>query len=145
MVMHDELHDDHATVARASSISQRSMSSSITEKHASVPEKLPDEAVHASKKDADHEYRKYTLDTLTQHCDTPVTRERRRLTFLYFFIFIYILEFKCDDPENGVNKQTSLSDVEQQQDTDMDGGYGWLVILGTFMVQVTSFGTASCW
>ncbi|CAO3656772.1 unnamed protein product [Mucor fragilis] len=110
MVMHDELHDDHATVARASSISQRSMSSSITEKHASVPEKLPDEAVHASKKDADHEY-----------------------------------QFKCDDPDNGVNKQTSLSDVEQQQDTDMDGGYGWLVILGTFMVQVTSFGTASCW
>lgn len=76
-------------------------------------------------------------------------RERRHLTFLYFFIFIYISEFKCDDPENGVNKQTSLSDVEQQQleqqETDMDGGYGWLVILGTFMVQVTSFGTASCW
>ncbi|KAL9539980.1 hypothetical protein MBANPS3_009953 [Mucor bainieri] len=112
MVMQEELHDDHATVARTSSLSQRSVSSSITEKHISVPAMLPDEAVLASKKDGDHEY-----------------------------------QFKCDDPENGVNKQTSLSDVEQQQaqDTDVDGGYGWLVILGTFMVQVTSFGTASCW
>ncbi|KAK4514060.1 uncharacterized protein ATC70_006068 [Mucor velutinosus] len=115
MAMHEGMQDDHATIARTSSISQRSISSSITEKHASVPAMLPDEAVFASKKDVDHEY-----------------------------------QFKCDDPENGVNKQTSMSDVEQQQqqqqqDTDMDGGYGWLVILGTFMVQVTSFGTASCW
>ncbi|KAI8638407.1 hypothetical protein BD408DRAFT_436117 [Parasitella parasitica] len=48
-------------------------------------------------------------------------------------------QLKCNDPENGVNKQTSTVD------SDLDGGYGWLVIIGTFMVQVTSFGTASCW
>ncbi|KAI8394331.1 uncharacterized protein BYT42DRAFT_40938 [Radiomyces spectabilis] len=26
-----------------------------------------------------------------------------------------------------------------------DGGYGWFIILGAFMVQVTSFGTATSW
>ncbi|KAI9329949.1 major facilitator superfamily domain-containing protein [Pilaira anomala] len=45
-----------------------------------------------------------------------------------------------DDPEFGVNKP-SLN----INDDLTDGGYGWLVILGTFMVQVTSFGTAACW
>lgn len=65
--MQGELQDGHATAARSSSISQRSVSSSVTEKHASVPAMLPDEAVLASKKDADHEYRKYTLDTLTHN------------------------------------------------------------------------------
>ncbi|CEP07524.1 hypothetical protein [Parasitella parasitica] len=97
--------------------------SPINEKqNASVPTILPDEVVYASdsKVETDHEY-------LPRH-----------LTFHYIFIFVYIPELKCNDPENGVNKQTSTVD------SDLDGGYGWLVILGTFMVQVTSFGTASC-
>jgi hypothetical protein len=110
MIMQDEMQDDHATVARSTSFSSRSISSSITEKQNSAPTILPDEASYANNNTVktDHEY-----------------------------------QFKCDDPENGVNKQTFMPDIEQN--TDMDGGYGWLVILGTFMVQVTSFGTASCW
>ncbi|KAG2195169.1 hypothetical protein INT47_006451 [Mucor saturninus] len=30
-------------------------------------------------------------------------------------------------------------------DDDHDGGYGWLVVLGAFMVQITSFGVVSSW
>lgn len=45
-----------------------------------------------------------------------------------------------DDPEFGVDKPTV-----DLHDDEADGGYGWLVILGTFCIQVTAFGVASCW
>lgn len=57
-----------------------------------------------------------------------------------FFIFLYILDLKGDDPEFGVDKPTV-----DLHDDEADGGYGWLVILGTFCIQVTAFGVASCW
>ncbi|OBZ82237.1 hypothetical protein A0J61_09713 [Choanephora cucurbitarum] len=44
------------------------------------------------------------------------------------------------DIENHEQLELGVNEPDQQ-----DGGYGWLVVLGTFMVQVTSFGTASCW
>ncbi|KAI8355610.1 major facilitator superfamily domain-containing protein [Choanephora cucurbitarum] len=44
------------------------------------------------------------------------------------------------DIENHEQLELEVDEPDQQ-----DGGYGWLVVLGTFMVQVTSFGTASCW
>lgn len=90
MAMHDELQDDRATIARTSSMSQRSISSSITEKQASVPATLPDEAVHASKKDADHEYRKYTLDTLTTSHNQKRTQTSNLSLFFYFHLHIRI-------------------------------------------------------
>ncbi|KAG2193419.1 hypothetical protein INT47_006616 [Mucor saturninus] len=46
----------------------------------------------------------------------------------------------CNDPEFGANEPSIATVFEET-----DGGYGWLVILGTFMVQVTSFGPAACW
>lgn len=65
MIMQDEVQDEHASAARSTSFSSRSISSSITEKQASVPTILPDE-VYANNNavKTDHEYRKYTLDTL---------------------------------------------------------------------------------
>ncbi|GAA5808186.1 hypothetical protein MFLAVUS_001571 [Mucor flavus] len=42
---------------------------------------------------------------------------------------------KYDDPEFGADKPSPTFDTEAT-----DGGYGWLVVLGTFMVQITSFG-----
>ncbi|KAI8333735.1 major facilitator superfamily domain-containing protein [Chlamydoabsidia padenii] len=55
--------------------------------------------------------------------------------------------------EQTCKKEVSHSDSgnqekqQQQQSNDdfQDGGYGWLVVLGAFMVQVTSFGTATSW
>ncbi|GAA5795527.1 hypothetical protein HPULCUR_000885 [Helicostylum pulchrum] len=40
---------------------------------------------------------------------------------------------KYDDPEFGADKPSPTFDTEAT-----DGGYGWLVVLGTFMVQITS-------
>ncbi|KAI7900956.1 major facilitator superfamily domain-containing protein [Cokeromyces recurvatus] len=51
---------------------------------------------------------------------------------------------KYNDPENGVNDNNHTV-IEDNENDISDGGYGWLVILGSFMVQVTSFGVASCW
>ncbi|KAI8053167.1 uncharacterized protein B0P05DRAFT_308650 [Gilbertella persicaria] len=48
------------------------------------------------------------------------------------------------DLENHDNLETGINKPEQEHE-EKEGGYGWLVIFGTFMVQVTSFGTASCW
>ncbi|CAO3642302.1 unnamed protein product [Mucor hiemalis] len=48
---------------------------------------------------------------------------------------------KSDDPEFGVDKPSAAL----HEDEETDGGYGWLVILGTFCIQVTAFGVASCW
>ncbi|KAI8094764.1 major facilitator superfamily domain-containing protein [Thamnidium elegans] len=45
---------------------------------------------------------------------------------------------KYDDPEFGVNKPSPTFDAKATE--VIDGGYGWLVVLGTFMVQITSFG-----
>ncbi|KAJ8654207.1 hypothetical protein O0I10_010155 [Lichtheimia ornata] len=32
-----------------------------------------------------------------------------------------------------------------EEDQGPDGGFGWFVVLGTFMVQFTAFGTAASW
>ncbi|SAM04822.1 hypothetical protein [Absidia glauca] len=47
--------------------------------------------------------------------------------------------------EGHTSKNSDTQEKQQQpQDDDFkDGGYGWLVVVGAFMVQVTSFGTAT--
>lgn len=39
------------------------------------------------------------------------------------------------------NSSPSIIDEEDHQ----DGGYGWFVVLGAFLVQVTTFGTCTSW
>jgi hypothetical protein len=40
-----------------------------------------------------------------------------------------------------------VDDIESisVQKEDYDGGYGWLVVLGGFLFQITSFGEAASW
>jgi hypothetical protein len=40
-----------------------------------------------------------------------------------------------------------MHDIESisVQKEDFDGGYGWLVVLGGFLFQITSFGEAASW
>jgi hypothetical protein len=40
---------------------------------------------------------------------------------------------------------SSSSILEQQDEEEHDGGYGWFVVLGAFFVQVTTFGTNTSW
>jgi hypothetical protein len=47
-----------------------------------------------------------------------------------------------------VNTDKTISVHEEEiddKDDQPDGGYGWLVVLGAFCVQVTSFGVVSSW
>ncbi|KAI9486309.1 MAG: major facilitator superfamily domain-containing protein [Benjaminiella poitrasii] len=74
------------------------------------------------------EYVYSSPDEATQNAKTEVTNQE--------------YQSKYNDPENGVNDNNQIAIEEESAP---DGGYGWLVILGTFMVQVTSFGVASCW
>ncbi|KAL1926319.1 hypothetical protein VTP01DRAFT_5840 [Rhizomucor pusillus] len=48
------------------------------------------------------------------------------------------------DLANCESKKTMPTD-EKRVDDDFDGGYGWFVVIGAFMVQFTAFSTASCW
>jgi hypothetical protein len=120
------------TVAINDLTQNNSIASSLT---TSVPQKdyAPtfDDAACAKTKNIDHEHRMYnntyTLNVMTSDLS-------------FFSIFLYLLDLKCGDPEFGVNEPAITTENEET-----DGGYGWLVILGTFMVQITSFGPAACW
>ncbi|CAO3670201.1 unnamed protein product [Rhizopus stolonifer] len=48
-------------------------------------------------------------------------------------------EVAMDDKAS--NLSPSIIDEEDHQ----DGGYGWFVVLGAFLVQVTTFGTCTSW
>ena len=58
-----------------------------------------------------------------------------------YCLFLYhdwlILFYKVTNHSEEVS--SSSTEVEH------DGGYGWLVVLGAFFVQVTSFGTITSW
>lgn len=45
--------------------------------------------------------------------------------------------------ENEIELSSSASVVEEQE--EHDGGYGWFVVVGAFLVQVTTFGTNTSW
>lgn len=44
-----------------------------------------------------------------------------------------------------VSADDKFSKEVLEEDQGPDGGFGWFVVLGTFMVQFTAFGTASSW
>lgn len=35
--------------------------------------------------------------------------------------------------------------VSKEQEEEKESSYGWLIVLGAFLVQVTSFGTCTSW
>lgn len=47
------------------------------------------------------------------------------------------------DENEVVLSSSSVSTVEEQE--EHDGGYGWFVVVGAFLVQVTTFGTNTSW
>ncbi|KAI9484009.1 MAG: hypothetical protein EXX96DRAFT_616961 [Benjaminiella poitrasii] len=50
------------------------------------------------------------------------------------------VDLAVDTKEKEIENSESTNDIEE-----FDGGYGWLVVLGAFCVQVTSFGVVSTW
>lgn len=70
---------------------------------------------------------------------------------IHFFI-IWFFFFKIEN-ESNIDFEKTLSNSQKEKiDTTVDDStdfeekkYGWLVVLGAFMVQVTSFGTATSW
>ncbi|KAL7335765.1 hypothetical protein PS15p_201186 [Mucor circinelloides] len=49
---------------------------------------------------------------------------------------------QLDENEIGLSS-SSVSVAEEQE--EHDGGYGWFVVVGGFLVQVTTFGTNTSW
>ncbi|KAG1608729.1 hypothetical protein G6F46_011336 [Rhizopus delemar] len=50
--------------------------------------------------------------------------------------------------DDGSLEKTVTADTERDQtslEEECDGGYGWWVVLGSFLVQITSFGIVSSW
>ena len=54
------------------------------------------------------------------------------------------LTLSVDDKSTELSHEEGLPPVHHELD-EPDGGYGWLIVVGSFLVQVTSFGTATSW
>ncbi|KAG0734709.1 hypothetical protein G6F29_012960 [Rhizopus arrhizus] len=52
-------------------------------------------------------------------------------------------EIEVDEKVKDQNEGSLPSIIDEDDQTD--GGYGWFVVLGAFLVQVTTFGTCTSW
>ena len=76
--------------------------------------------------------------------DANTARTRQKPFAIKVFIFPAL--FLCSDI--WIHKGSGLTEEKPNPnscDEPSDGGYGWFVVLGAFMVQVTSFGVITSW
>jgi hypothetical protein len=58
------------------------------------------------------------------------------------------VSLESNGTKDDVSLEKTVTDTERDQksfEEGCDGGYGWFVVLGSFMVQITSFGVISSW
>ena len=44
-----------------------------------------------------------------------------------------------------VRSKTLDGTEEHEKQSNIDGGYGWLIVIGAFLVQITSYGVTTAW
>ncbi|KAG1627958.1 hypothetical protein G6F44_012045 [Rhizopus delemar] len=55
------------------------------------------------------------------------------------------LESNVTKDDGSLEKTVTAEGDQTSLEEECDGGYGWWVVLGSFLVQITSFGVISSW
>ena len=85
------------------------------------------------------------------------------MLLIIYLLFLYIIienVVKVDSPKlsekdhhssathedcESVRSKTIHGTEEDEKQPNVDGGYGWLIVIGAFLVQITSYGVTTAW